>query len=470
LANGRTFFEKVWREHVIAELGDNTALLQIDRLFLHDMGGGTAIRSLEASGRRPASPNQVYGVVDHLISSRPGRGPDDTGGRGGGDLIRSMRTLFRKHGLHFFDVGDPRQGIVHVVSPELGIALPGLTLVCGDSHTCTVGGVGALAWGIGSSEGEHVLATQTLAQVKPKTMRVNFEGEPPPGVYAKDMVLHLIGTIGANGGIGYAVEFAGEAIRKMPVEGRLTICNMAIEFQAKYGFVAPDEVTFAYVQGRDYAPKGEAWDKALAHWRSLATDADAVFDREVTVDCAMIRPQVTWGTSPQQVAAIDGAVPDPASVSDPGTRALLERALDYIQLEPGTRLEGTPIDIAYIGSCTNARLSDLRAAAQVLAGRRIAQGVVAICVPGSTQVRAAAEAEGLDRIFREAGFEWHESGCAMCGSGGADRLAGRRVISTTNRNFEGRQGPRTCTHLASPATVAASAIAGRISDARRLAS
>jgi 3-isopropylmalate/(R)-2-methylmalate dehydratase large subunit len=464
----RTFFEKVWDEHVIADLGDDTHLLQIDRLCLHEMSGSVAMRQLEASGRKPAAPELVFTVIDHVIDTVPGRGQSQSPAKAGPAMIEAARRGSQKYGFNFFDVGDPRQGIVHVVSPELGIALPGLTLVCGDSHTCTVGGVGALAWGIGSSEGEHVLATQTLAQVKPKTMRVNFEGEPPPGVYAKDMVLHLIGTIGANGGIGYAVEFAGEAIRKMPVEGRLTICNMAIEFQAKYGFVAPDEVTFAYVQGRDYAPKGEAWDKALAHWRSLATDADAVFDREVTVDCAMIRPQVTWGTSPQQVAAIDGAVPDPASVSDPGTRALLERALDYIQLEPGTRLEGTPIDIAYIGSCTNARLSDLRAAAQVLAGRRIAQGVVAICVPGSTQVRAAAEAEGLDRIFREAGFEWHESGCAFCAHLGNDRFADRRVISTTNRNFEGRQGPRTRTHLASPATVAASAIAGRISDARHL--
>ena len=449
-----------WDEHVIAELGENTFLLQIDRLFLHEMSGSVAIRALEASGRPVACREQVYGVIDHLISSRPGRGPNDTGGRGGEEQIQAMRTLS--------DTTDPHQGIVHVVSPELGIALPGLTLVCGDSHTCTVGGVGTIGWGIGSTECEHVLATQTLTQDKPKTMRINFEGRLPAGIYPKDMVLHLIGTIGANGGIGYAVEFAGEAIRAMPVEGRLTICNMAIEFQAKYGFVVPDEVTFAYLKGRDYAPKGEAWDRAVAHWRGLASDPDAVFDHEVTIDCAAIRPQVTWGTSPQQVGPIDGRVPNPADIEDAGTRALLERAIEYIQLPPGTQLEGTLIEVAYIGSCTNARISDLREAASVLKGRHVADGVLAICVPGSTSVRRAAEAEGLDRVFREAGFEWHESGCAMCANGGAERLGGRRVISTTNRNFEGRQGPGTRTHLASPVTVAASAIAGRISDASRL--
>lgn len=468
MAIARTFFDKVWDDHVIANLGDNTYLLQIDRLFLHDMSGSTAMRNLEESGRKPDSSKQVYAVIDHLISSRPGRGPDETGARGGVDMIRAHRRLSHEYGFTFFDVTDPRQGIVHVVSPELGIALPGLTLVCGDSHTCTVGGVGALAWGIGSTEGEHVLATQTLPQVKPKTMRVNFEGELGPGVYPKDMILHLIGKIGANGGIGYAVEFAGSAIRRMPVEGRLTICNMAIEFSAKYGFVPPDDITLDYLKGREFAPKGAAWDQAEAYWRSLPSDPGAVFDREVTIDCTEIRPQVTWGTSPQQVGPIDGRVPDPSELSDPGTRALVERALEYTRLKPGMPLAGIPIDVAYIGSCTNARLSDLRAAAAILKGRKVAKGVQAICVPGSTQVRAAAEAEGLDRIFREAGFEWHESGCAMCGHMGNDRLKDLRVISTTNRNFEGRQGPQTRTHLASPVTVAASAVAGCIADAAGL--
>ncbi|HEY0570637.1 MAG TPA: 3-isopropylmalate dehydratase large subunit [Enterovirga sp.] len=465
----RTFFEKVWSEHVVADLGDNTSLLQIDRLCLHELSGGVAMRALEKSGRQPAAPELVFTVIDHVVDTAPGRGRDQSPAEAGPDMIRSTRAASGKYGFTFFDVGDDRQGIVHVVTPELGIALPGLTLVCGDSHTCTVGGVGALAWGIGSTEGEHVLATQTLAQVKPKTMRVRFEGELSSGVYPKDMVLHLIGTIGANGGIGYAVEFAGAAIRRMPIEGRLTVCNMAIEFQAKFGFVPPDEITFAYLQGREFAPKGEAWDHAVAYWRGLATEPDAVFDREVTIDCATIRPQVTWGTSPQQVGPIDGRVPDPSDLDDPSTRALTERAIDYIGLPPGARLEGTPIDVAYIGSCTNARLSDLRAAAEILRGRKVAPGVEAICVPGSTGVKLAAEAEGLDRVFKDAGFEWHESGCAMCAHMGNDRLTDRRVISTTNRNFEGRQGPRTRTHLASPVTVAASAIAGRISDARRLA-
>jgi 3-isopropylmalate/(R)-2-methylmalate dehydratase large subunit len=354
-------------------------------------------------------------------------------------------------------VADARQGIVHVISPELGIALPGTTLVCGDSHTCTVGGIGALAWGIGSSEGEHVLATQTLTQTRPQTMRINFEGSLGAGVYPKDMILHLIGTIGVNGGIGYAVEFAGAAI-----------CNMAIEFTAKYGFVPADDVTFAYLNGRQFAPKGEAWDRAVAYWRSLATDPDAVFDREVTIDSTAIRPQVTWGSSPQQVVAIDGATPALAAIPDAAERTFVERGLDYMQLEAGMPIEGVPIEAAYIGSCTNARLSDLRVAAAVLKGRKVAPGVQAICVPGSTQVKAFAEAEGLDQIFKAAGFEWHESGCALCANIGNDRLANVRVISTTNRNFEGRQGPRTRTHLASPATVAASAVAGRIADVRKL--
>jgi 3-isopropylmalate/(R)-2-methylmalate dehydratase large subunit len=465
----KTFFEKVWDEHVIADLGDGTALLQIDRLVLHEVSGSVAIRQLEESGRQPAMPELVFTVIDHVIDTVPGRGPSQSPAKAGAAMIEGTRRGSRKYGFTFFDVGDPRQGIAHVVAPELAVALPGLTLVCGDSHTSTIGGIGALAWGIGATEGEHVLATQTLAQAKPKTMRVNFEGTLASGVFAKDMVLHLIGRIGANGGIGYAVEFAGAAIRALPIEGRLTICNMAIEFQAKYGFVPPDDVTIEYLKGREFAPKGAAWDAAAKHWRSLPTDPGAVFDHEVTIDCGEIRPHVTWGTSPQQVAPIDGRVPDPSEFADPGARKLVEQALEYIRLKPGTPIAEIPIDVAYIGSCTNARLSDLRAAASVLEGRKVKEGVTAICVPGSTQVKAAAEAEGIDRIFRDAGFEWHESGCAHCAHMGNDRLADRRVISTTNRNFAGRQGPKTRTHLASPATVAASAVEGRITDARRFA-
>jgi len=468
MSKPRTFFEKVWDDHVIAALGGDTALLQIDRLFLHELSGSSALAGFEKSGRRPNSKDQVFGVMDHLITSRPGRSIDDSSSQAGSELIRSMRRLANQYGITLFDSADPRQGIVHVVSPELGIALPGLTLVCGDSHTCTVGGVGALAWGIGSTECEHVLATQTLAQVRPKTMRIAFEGMPAAGVHPKDLILHLIGRIGANGGIGYAAEFAGSAIRGMSVEGRMTICNMAIEFQAKYGFVPADDTTFDYLAGRAFAPSGKAWDQAVSYWRSLASEDSAPFDKEISIDCTDIRPQVTWGTSPQQVVGIDGSVPLPSDVPDPGTRAQVERAIDYIRLPPGTRLEGVLIDAAYIGSCTNARLSDLRAAAAILDGRKIAPRVKAICVPGSTAVKRAAEAEGLDRIFRAAGFEWHESACAFCASQAGDSFADMRVISTTNRNFEGRQGPRTRTHLASPATVAASAISGRISDVRRL--
>jgi len=464
----RTFFDKVWSDHSIADLGDGASLLQIDRLVLHDLSGSHALRALEESGRKPPCPDQVFVVIDHTIDTAPGRGPSQSHLKAGAQMIESVRRRAPLFGFTFFDVNDPRQGIVHVVSPEQGIVLPGMTLVCGDSHTCTNGGVGALAWGIGSSEGEHVLATQTLSQAKPKTMRVNFEGSLQPGVHAKDMVLYLIGAIGANGGIGYAVEFAGSAIRGLPVEGRLTICNMAIEFSAKYGFVPPDEMTFEYLRGRPYAPQGAAWDGAVAYWRSLATDPGATFDREVTVDCAAIRPQVTWGASPQQVIAIDAEVPSAAAAANGAARSLAERALEYMQLEAGRPIEGIPIQAAYVGSCTNARLSDLRAAAAVLKGRKVAPGIQAICVPGSSQVKAAAESEGLDRIFKAAGFEWHESGCALCANLGNERLANVRVISTTNRNFEGRQGPRTRTHLASPATVAASAIAGHIADARKL--
>ncbi|MCC7272426.1 MAG: 3-isopropylmalate dehydratase large subunit [Alphaproteobacteria bacterium] len=466
----RTFFEKVWADHVIADLGEGNHLLQIDRLFLHDMSGSVALRQLEKSGRLPAQPDLVFTIVDHVIATEPGRGPEQSHAKSGAAMLRAARHGAAKFGLRIFDVDDPRQGIVHVVAPETGAALPGLTLVCGDSHTCTIGGIGALTWGVGSTEGEHVLATQTLAQTKPKAMRINFDGTLPAGVHAKDMILHLIGKVGANGGIGYAVEFAGSAVRALPVEGRLTMCNMAIEFSAKYGFVPPDDTTIDYLHGREFSPKGKAWDQAVAYWRSLPSDPDAAFDREETIDCAQIRPHVTWGTSPQQVVAIDGMVPDPSTVTDPGARGLMERALDYVRLTPGTPIAGVPIDVAYIGSCTNARLSDLRVAAAILKGRKVAPGVEAICVPGSTAVKVAAEAEGIDRIFREAGFEWHESGCAMCGHMGNDRLADRRVVSTTNRNFEGRQGPRTRTHLASPATVAASAVAGAIADARRLAS
>lgn len=469
MAAPRTFFDKVWDDHVIAALGDGMDLLQVDRLVLHELSGSQAVRALSEAGRTPMSRGQVFTVIEHLISTRPGRGPTESVSKSGPVMIETTRCASRDYGFHFIDYDDARQGIAHVVAPELAIAFPGATLVCCDSHTCTVGGVGALAWGIGATEAEHVLATQTLAQARPKTMRVSFDGAPGRGVYAKDMILALIGKVGANAGIGHAVEFAGAAIRGLPVEGRLTICNMAIEFSAKYGFVPPDETTIEFLSGREFAPKGDAWDAAARYWKSLPSDAGARFDREIAVDCNSLEPQVTWGISPQHAAAVSGRVPAPEEAADGEARKLAERALEYMRLAPGTPLAGLPIDVAYIGSCTNARLSDLRVAAAVLKGRKVKAGIQAVCVPGSTPVKRAAEAEGLDRIFREAGFEWHESACGFCGHIGDNRFADLRVVSTTNRNFEGRQGPKTRTHLASPATVAASAIAGHIADARSLA-
>ncbi|SFD80723.1 3-isopropylmalate dehydratase large subunit [Salipiger profundus] len=461
-----TYFDKLWKQHVIRYYDERTALLQIDRLFIHELSGAVSLRNLEKSGRTVARPAQVFGVVDHLVSTRPGRGADEPGARGGADMIRDTRDLSAHYGLTFFDTLDPRQGIVHVVSPERGIALPGTTLVCGDSHTCTVGGIGALAWGIGTTEIEHVLATQTLRQDRPKNMRVVFHGNLGRGTGAKDMILRLISEVGVGAGIGHAAEFAGPAVRSLPIEARLTLCNMAVEFQAKYGFVPADDTTFDYLHGRDYAPKGRAWDQAVAHWRQLSTDEGASFDKEVSIDCTDLRPQVTWGTDPSQAIAIDDRVPEPATMPTASRQKAATRALEYIRLRPGDSIAGTKIDAAYIGSCTNSRISDLREAASILRGRKVSGSLRAICVPGSTSVKRQAEAEGLDKIFIEAGFEWHESGCAMCAAGGGPALADMRVISTTNRNFEGRQGKATRTHLASPITVAASALNGHISDPR----
>lgn len=465
----RTFLDKVWDTHVIDRLGDDNDLLQVDRLVLHELSGSQAVRALAEAGRAPLCPGQVYTLIEHLISTRPGRGPNESPSPSGAVMIETTRCASQDWGFHFIDYDDPRQGIAHVVAPELGIAFPGATLVCCDSHTSTVGGIGALAWGIGASEAEHVLATQALAQARPRAMRVNFNGRLPEGVTAKDMILALIAQVGAQAGIGFAVEYAGEAVRALPVEGRMTLCNMSIEFSAKYGFVPPDETTIEYLRGRPYAPRGSEWDAAVEHWRSLSSDDGAHFDHEVDVDCNVLVPQVTWGTSPQHAIGVDAQVPDPALAVDDQARELAERALAYMRLEPGQPLAGTPIDAAYIGSCTNARLSDLRAAAQVLQGRKVKPGVQALCVPGSTTVKREAETEGIDRIFREAGFEWLESACGFCGAVGDMRFADQRVISTTNRNFEGRQGPQTRTHLASPATVAASAVAGCITDPRELA-
>ncbi len=462
---GKTLFDKLWDLHTVADLGDGEALLYIDRIFLHERTGSIALQSITGKNRHIRMPSHVFVTMDHIVDTFPGRG-DDTLMPSGREFIETTRAEAKAAGIQLFDIGDKRQGIVHVISPELGIALPGLTLVCPDSHTCSLGGLGALAWGIGSTDAEHALTTGILRIRKPRNMRVTFTSELKPGVTAKDMILHLIGRFTAAGGNGHAVEFAGPAIDSLSVEARLTLCNMAVEFSAFTGLVAPDEKTIEFTRGRTYAPRGAAWKNAAAHWQSLISDADAHFDAELMIDCAEIKPSVTWGTSPQHTVSIDGCVPEPDEERDPVRRRAMIRALDYMGLKPGEPMKNIPVDAAFIGSCTNARLSDLRPAAEYLRGRHVAEAVRAVVVPGSTTVKAAAEAEGLDRIFTEAGFEWRESGCSMCFYAGGETFGlGKRVISTTNRNFEGRQGPGTRTHLASPLTVAASACTGKITEA-----
>lgn len=463
----QTLFDKIWDSHVIRHVDDDVYLLHVDRHMVHECTSGAAFASLNKDKRRVHSPALTYSVVDHILSTAPGRnGETFPGGR---EFVSLLRKNCAEHGLELIDYDDPRQGIVHVIAPELGIALPGTTLVCGDSHTSTCGGVGCWAWGIGTSEVAHVLATQSILQRRPKRMRVNFHGSLGAGVYAKDLVLHLIGAVGVAAGQGHTVEYGGSAIRNLGIEGRQTICNMSIEFGARAGFVAADDVTFDYLIGKPYSPQGALWDQAVAHWRTLISDPDAEFDREVDIDCNQIRPQVTWGTTPQDVSSLDEPLPNPADIADAVRRRAVERAFAYLNLEAGKPLAGLPIDIAFIGSCTNSRLSDLEAAARVVKGRKVAPNVRALVVPGSAQVRIAAQSMGLDKIFTDAGFEWREAGCSMCVAINDDFVGpGRRCISSSNRNFEGRQGPESRTHLASPATVAATAIAGFITDENRL--
>ncbi|MDG1462848.1 MAG: 3-isopropylmalate dehydratase large subunit [Gammaproteobacteria bacterium] len=463
-----TIIDKLWDEHLVTDLGDGTSLIYIDRVFLHERTGSVALKSLEAAGRSVRNPEQVFCTMDHIVDTFPGR-TDKTTMPSGTDFIVATRDASHAAGINLFDLGDRRQGIAHVISPEQGIALPGVTLVCPDSHTGTLGGLGALAWGIGSTEAEHALATKTLIVKKPKTMRVTFDGSLKPGITAKDMILKLIGEHTAAGGIGYSIEFAGEAIRSLEIEARLTLCNMTVEFGAWSGMVAPDQKTINYVKGRPYAPTDDQWEKAVEYWSTLKTDDDARFDKEIVINCDEIVPQVSWGTSPMHETGIDQSVPDPADETDERKRIAVEKALEYMALEPGMAMEGIPIDAAFIGSCTNSRISDLRAAAAILKGRKVADGVKAICVPGSGLVKAAAEAEGLDKIFTDAGFEWRESGCSMCFYAGGESFGfEERVVSSTNRNFENRQGPRTRTHLASPTTVAACAIKGHLTDVRNI--
>ena len=463
----QTLFDKVWDRHVVRDLGDGWALLHIDRHLLHDLSGPPALQEVFGRGLKVMHPELAFATPDHAVSSLPLR----TGRElpMAEKLWQGLKAGARQAGVPFFDLGEVGQGIVHVMASELGIILPGSTVVCGDSHTCTNGGLGALAFGIGSSESTHVLATQTLRQQRPKRMRVRLEGAMPTGVAAKDLVLHLLARLGTSCGTGHALEFAGSTVRAMSIEGRLTLCNLSVEFGSKTGMIAPDDTTFAYLHGRRYVPGGEAFDHAVADWKTLASDDDAHFEREEVVDSTEVAPTVTWGTSPEQGVAIDGMIPKPEDAADEGTRQAWSAALEYMGLEPGHPIAGTPIDVAFIGSCSNSRLPDLREAASVARGRKVAPGVKAWVVPGSERVKRDAEAEGLDRIFKESGFEWRSPGCSMCVAANGERVApGARSISTSNRNFVGRQGPGARTHLASPAMAAAAAIAGCITDVRKM--
>jgi len=465
---GRTLYDKIWDEHVVRAEPDGTTLLYIDRHLVHEVTSPQAFEGLRLAGRRPWRPQAILAVPDHNVPTTDrSRGIDDPVSR---VQVETLDRNCREFGITEFAMDDPRQGIVHVIGPEQGFTLPGMTIVCGDSHTSTHGAFGALAFGIGTSEVEHVLATQCLLTRKSRNMRVRFAGALPPGVYAKDMALALIGRIGTAGGTGCALEFAGEAVEGLSMEGRMTLCNMAIEAGARAGLVAVDETTIRYLEGRPLAPKGALWERAVEAWRGLVSDADAVFDREVEIDVSALEPQVTWGTSPEMVVGVGGRVPDPADEPDPVRRGDMERALAYMGLEPGTPMAEIAVDRVFIGSCTNARIEDLRAAAAVVRGRRVARNVrQALVVPGSGLVKRQAEAEGLDRIFRAAGFEWREPGCSMCLAMNADRLGpGERCASTSNRNFEGRQGAGGRTHLVSPAMAAAAAVAGRFVDVREL--
>src|SRR5262245_15983369 len=460
----RTMFEKIWARHVVVEGPGGHTLLYVDRHLLHE-GSTHAFARLARSGRRVRRPDLAFATADHYLPTTPPGTPiADAEVR---NMIDALARSTGDNGIVYLGPGDARRGIVHVIGPEQGITLPGITLVCGDSHTATHGAFGALAFGIGSSEVEHVMATQALWQKKPRVMRVVVEGRLGRGVSAKDVILAIIARIGAGGGTGHVLEYAGSAIRAMSIDERLTVCNMSIEAGARAGMIAPDETTFAFLEGRPFAPTGEAWARALAEWRELPSDAGAVFDREVALEAPDIAPTVTWGTSPQDAAPVTSRVPEPAAVADAGRRASLERALAYMGLAPGTPLADIRVDRVFIGSCTNSRLDDLRAAAAVIKGRRAV--VRAWVVPGSGLVKRAAEAEGLDQVFRDAGLEWREPGCSMCvGMNGDLAREGERVASTSNRNFEGRQGKGARTHLMSPAMAAAAAVTGRLTDVRAL--
>ncbi len=457
-----TLFDKIWASHRVRSFDDDSALIYLDRIFLHERTGSIALASLRAAGREVANPAQAFATVDHIVDTYAGRG-DTTSMPNGTAFIKSLREGTRRAGIRFFDLDDSAQGISHMIAAEQGIALPGLTMICPDSHTCTLGALGVLAIGVGTGDCEHALATEVLRLKKPPQMRIWLDGELDEAVSAKDVILHLIARYGADGGQRAAIEFAGPAVSAMPMNQRFTLCNMAVEFSAYTGLIAPDAKTLAYVEGRHYAPKDAELALARQNWSDLRTDPDARFDTEIRMDCADITPQISWGTSPEHSMALTATIPDPAQMQDGDSAAAAQKALAYMDLKAGQSLIGVPIDAVFIGSCTNARLTDLLAVAEILRGRRVAAGVKAICVPGSTPTRLAAEAEGIDKVFTDAGFEWREAGCSLCFFAGGEGFApGERVVSTTNRNFEGRQGPGVRTHLASPQTAAVAALNGAI--------
>ncbi len=461
--SARTLFRKVWDAHLVAEGDDAPSLLYVDLHLVHEVTSPQAFEALRVAGRPVRRPDLTVATMDHNVPTLDGPVTDPLAR----DQLEALRRNCDEFGVRLFATGSGREGIVHVIGPELGLTQPGLTIVCGDSHTSTHGAFGALAFGIGTSEVEHVLATQTLQQHKPRSLRIRFEGELPEHATAKDVVLAAIGQLGVDGGVGHVIEYAGPVIEQLSMEGRLTICNMSIEAGARAGIVAPDDATFAYLEGRPGAPQGVDWEQSLERWRALATDDGASYDEKIVVDVAALKPQVTWGTNPGMVVPVDGVVPDPGDYDDPEQREAVERALRYMDLAPGTPLVDVRIDKVFIGSCTNARIEDLRSAATVVAGRRVADGVQAIVVPGSAQVKHQAEQEGLHEVFVSAGFEWRRAGCSMCLGMNPDiLLAGERCASTSNRNFEGRQGAGGRTHLLSPAMAAAAAVTGHFTDVR----
>jgi 3-isopropylmalate/(R)-2-methylmalate dehydratase large subunit len=463
---GKTLFEKIWDAHVVGEEAGQT-ILYIDKHLIHEVTTPQGFESLRLTNRKVRRPDATLGVIDHIVPTVRQTEPVED------PLAAAMMAAMQKNapefGVPFFNVGDPRNGIVHVVGPEQGATQPGMTIVCGDSHTATHGAFGALAFGIGTSEVEHVLATQTLLQKRPESMLVKIKGRPPGRVYAKDIILGLIGQIGIGGGVGHVIEYQGEAISALTMEQRMTVCNMSIEGGARAGLVAPDETTYAYLKGRPMAPQGAGWEQALAYWKTLPSGRDAKFGKTVELDVAQLAPQVTWGTNPSMVTGIDGHVPDPADAQDDSVRRAWEAALQYVGLAPGTPMTEIPLDYVFIGSCTNSRIEDLREAARFAKGRKVAPGVRALVVPGSGLVRRQAEQEGLHRIFMAAGFEWREPGCSMCLGMNPDQVpAGKRCASTSNRNFEGRQGRGSRTHLVSPAMAAAAAVHGKFVDIRQI--